>query len=333
MLKNSRRIHFAVLLPCSLLVARFMLTAQVHHVDYQYSPQKYFTALCFPEDWQKTLVSESGSLLYDFGPGPYARALTEVSIGIEDDSLVTIHQSSDPGGFMSTILSTLGTTIRQEAFALLPAYTHFSKATKKNSVERIGGLNGCANWARPPADVDPAFRNVAWGTNRPIRYRVRVKAGSRKRVAIGLCESYKPGAGTRIMELRVEGAHPVTIDPLEGKKKNEPVVSIINARDVDRDGWLKIEVHASPLSPDPNVILNAFWVFPETVQVSSDAIIRGTLTSRAEIYHTCGTEAADRAPYLRMDAIVSNFTGMEVTPIVSVRTRRVLVLDSVRGTI
>lgn len=211
------RLYYIILFCC---VHPASMLGQSHRVDFRYSPSKYFTAICFPEDWQKTLVSETGSFLYDFGPGPYARALTEISIGIKNDSLRVVRQTSETAGFVSTTLSANGITIRQRAFAIVRQGFSVSKQ-KNNSIERIGGLNGCINWARPAADVDPAFRNVAWGTNRPIRYRVKVKAGSRKRVALGFCESYKPRAGTRIIELQVEGAEPVTIDPLQDRKQNE----------------------------------------------------------------------------------------------------------------
>jgi len=46
-------------------------------VDFKFAPANYLTAICLPDDWLKTLVWERGALAYDFGPGPYARPLTE----------------------------------------------------------------------------------------------------------------------------------------------------------------------------------------------------------------------------------------------------------------
>ncbi|MGH7491662.1 MAG: hypothetical protein ACREOO_04635 [bacterium] len=85
-------------------------------------------------------------------------------------------------------------------------------------------MNGALGWAAPEGLADPAFRNVAWGVNRPIQYRVFVTPGSKKRVALGICESYKPRAGMRILDLRVEGAVPQTVDPMAAGRKNHPQV-------------------------------------------------------------------------------------------------------------
>ncbi|MBI2931189.1 MAG: hypothetical protein HYY16_06025 [Planctomycetes bacterium] len=39
-------------------------------VDFRFSPPRWNTAICLPDDWQKTIVNEQGILLYDY-PGPY----------------------------------------------------------------------------------------------------------------------------------------------------------------------------------------------------------------------------------------------------------------------
>lgn len=332
--KNGRLSYsLSIVSFCLLLVSSAI--SQTRSVDFGYSPSQYFTAICFPEDWRKTLVNEKGALLYDFGPGPYARPLTEILIGGKGKDLQVTRQTLEDARvpMVSTVMSGGGIAVRQHAFSILPTSTGVSLTIKGGSVRRIGGLNGCIDWASPSSSVDPAFRNVAWGTNRPILYRVKVEAGSRKRVAMGLCESYKSRPGSRLIELRVEGANSVTMDPLPDGKKNEPHVAIQDGQDSDRDGWLRVEAHASSRSPDPNVILNAFWVFADSVQVSSDKIIRGELSRFAEVYHACGTEMEDNAPSPRMDAIVATFEGAEYTPVVIIRTRRSLMFDVATGVV
>ncbi|MEO8166974.1 MAG: hypothetical protein ABI623_01915, partial [bacterium] len=54
--------------------------AQDRTIDYRYAPAYFHTPIGFVDDWQKTMVNERGSLLYDFGPGPYVRANTIVGV-------------------------------------------------------------------------------------------------------------------------------------------------------------------------------------------------------------------------------------------------------------
>lgn len=174
-----------------------VLFGQTRSADFRLAPEHYFTAICLPDDWQKTLVSEKGALAYNFGPGPYARPLTEISIGLKEKELRVNRQFlQDPRvPLVTTDWVSAGVTMQQHAFALIPEKLPLQTPTVINDkIQRIGGLNGCIGWAAPSGKVDPAFRNVAWGNNRPIKYRVKVTPGSKKRVAMGICESYKPRA-------------------------------------------------------------------------------------------------------------------------------------------
>ena len=106
--------------------------------------------------------------------------------------------------------------------------------------------------------------------------------------------------------------------------KNRPYVYLFQASDANGDGQLAIESHASPRSPDPNVILNAFWIFPDGFPVEEDALIRGELSPKAEVYYSCGMEWDNAAPSARVDEIHASFSGTHGTPLVTVRTRRQL---------
>ncbi|MGH7456512.1 MAG: hypothetical protein ACRENG_34510, partial [bacterium] len=276
-----------------MMLAVGSAAGQNRQVDFRFAPESYLTAICLPDDWQKTLVSEKGALAYDFGPGPYARPLTEVSVGLKGKELRVNRQYLQDPRVPIVVTESVGdgVTMQQHAFALIPEKLPLQTPTViDDKIQRIGGLNGCIGWASPSGKIDPAFKNVAWGNNRPIKYRVKVRPGSKKRVAMGICESYKPRAGTRILELHVEGATPLTIDPMESGEKNHPYVFLFDGEDANRDGQLTIEVHASPKSPDPNVFLNAFWIFPENAAVSAEEILRGEISSKAETYFDCGTE-------------------------------------------
>ena len=319
-------IRAAIWLALFLLIPSLSL-GQQGVVDFRFAPAHWQTIICMPDDWLKTMVSDQGALTYDYGPGPYARPLTEISVGMKGVSLrVSRQYLEDPRVPIVTTLSKGdGLTMRQVAFALVPEKpSTLPKDGKNDRVHRLGGLNGCVNWAIPPAGTDPAFRNVAWGNNRPIRYSVQVEPGSKKIVALGVCESYKWGPVTRLLELHVEGAAPLTVDPMKDSTKNRPYVYLFHASDVNGDGRLAVESHASPRSPDPNVILNAFWIFPDGFPVEDGALIRGELSSKAEVYYSCGMEWEQAAPTPRVDAIHATFSGKHGTPLVNVRTRRAM---------
>jgi hypothetical protein len=308
-------------------------SAQDHTVDFGFSPSRYFTAICFPNDWLKTVVTENNGLGYDFGPGPYALPLTEVMVRAEGESVgLTGHRLPDGkiplvrAGFQGG-----GIRLVQEVFAVPLGRKGILGGHSKRTTERLQGWNGTIGWARPEGQVDPAFRNAAWGVNRPILYRVPVGRGSEKVVALGICEPYKWGPGTRILDLRVEGAEPVIFDPLEKGKKNEPHVLFFKGRDANGDGQLAIEAHAALSSPDPNPFLNVFWIFPPEAAVDAQDLIAGRAAKDAELYFDCGAEEERWRNELRADALITSFEGNRATPEIIVRSARSFVFDSSSG--
>ena len=307
--------------------------AQEKSIDFRYSPAHYFTAVCFPDDWQKTVVTQSGTIGDDFGPGPYAVPLTEIGLGISNGhlSLVRQHLESARVPILVSEFSAGGVTLRQHIFAIPPPHPYLPPTIEAGRVTRIEGLNGAIAWASPGGKVDQAFRNAAWGVNCPIRYRVTVAGGARKLVALGFCEPYKWGPGTRTFDVRVEGAMPVAFDPMQSAEKNIPRVLLIHGSDSNNDGVLSIEIHSALASPDPNVFLNAFWIFPDTASWAPDQIIRGDASSSAELYYPCGPENETWGSNVRTDAILGEFSGSQASPVVTLKTSRRLSFDPTTG--
>ena len=50
-------------------------------VDHRYAPLTWQTAICFPDDAQKTLVGKEGTLLYDYS-GRDPEFSTRISVGV-----------------------------------------------------------------------------------------------------------------------------------------------------------------------------------------------------------------------------------------------------------
>jgi len=328
--RKKVRIPLAFLCAASTMLA----AAQEQHVDFHFSPQRHFAAICFPDDWQKSVVTERGGLGYDFGPGPYAVPLTEIWLGVKEGNLTLKRQYFDDPRIPIAIseFSAEGITVRQQSFAIVPSDRHYRPPViADGKVTRTGGMAGAIAWAWPKGPIDPAFRNVAWGVNRPIKYRVAVTPGSRKLVAMGVCEPYKWGPGTRVLELRIEGAQSVKVDPMISGVKNVPYVFLLHGVDLDRNGELSIEAHAAMDSPDPNAILNAFWVFPENAKVTPEQVLRGEVSAQAELYYDCGPEEEKFGKNFREDAILATFEGRVATPVINLKSSREFQFDSTTG--
>lgn len=329
----------AHILPLLLILATGTMPGQITPdtpplIPFPFSPAQHLNAICLPDDWLKTLVTEKGALAYDFGPGPYARPLTEISVGLDGVPLTVTRQFYEDPVVPIAVTVSEGASARvmTRAFAVIPhPGTPAGFRIGDDRVTRRGGLNGAMAWCTPPPYADPAFRNVAWGTNRPITYQVRVSPGAAKRIAFGLCESYKQRPGGRLIELRVEGADPLTVDPLVDGERNRPYVYLLDGSDRNNDGVLEIGAFASPRSSDPNVLLNAIWVFPAGAPVTPDSVLRGSHNSIAEVRVDCGRELESSAPAPRLDAIRATFDGADVMPVIRIRSSRDLSFDTTRG--
>ena len=325
-----------VILFLVLVLPGSLLTGQTRSVDFRYAPASWFTAICFPDDWHKSVVTSTGTLGDDFAPGPYAHPLTEITFGAKGHTLrpgiVVLESPQIP--IATAELSDETITVQQLLFAVVPSGSQVPLHSFLNGkLERREGLTGCSAWASPPDNVDPAFRGAAWGVNRPVKYQIRVAPGSKHLVVLGLCEPYKTMPGKRVLVLRVEGAGDAVADPVRDGRTNVPYTYRFDAQDVDNNGWLTIEAHAAMESPDPNVILNAIWMFRSEFALDTDALIYGRLTDKAELYWRCGTEVDAQPNLCREDALLGSFPGDTVTPTLIIRTRRPLAFDSTSGTV
>jgi hypothetical protein len=303
-------------------------------IDFRHAPPRWKTLISFPDDRQKSLVNETGALVYDFGPGPYAKPKTTVQIGLQND---TLHRTDQRlmAPKVPVVITERGngkTHLRQEAFALVLDSSRISPPPPDTfRVDRQNGRTRALGWAEPKGPADPAFRNVAWGTNRPVRYRIDVAPNSRKQIALGFCDAYRePGGIRRVMELQVEGAPTKRINPAKEGGTNVPQVVLFKAKDADGNGEVEVEIAASSKTEDPNVFVNALWMFEAGANVNKQALVRGGATERAEVYVDSGREAEQRrAP--RIDALRASLEGPQSTPVVRVRTQRSLSFNASAG--
>jgi hypothetical protein len=137
-------------------------------------------------------------------------------------------------------------------------------------------------WARPDVECDPAFRNIRAGMNGvPIVYKFTVPPGSSHDVVLGFCESHWDTPGQRPFVCAVEGAPPVTLDPLAKWGRHKPGALLFAAKDANGDGKLVVSVLPGPGAPDPNPILNVIWIFAAGTNPNLDQVILGRLNGLA----------------------------------------------------
>ncbi len=296
-------------------------------VDFRYGIPTWHQPLGIPEDWHKPMTDERGALLYDFGPGPYVQGLTVVELGAEGEPFKFARQLFVGGPRVPIMRSTLtrgGDTIEVTTFTVAP-----EKAAESNGrtpdYERLDGISGAPDWAKPAANVSPEFRNVAWGNNRPVAYRVRVTAGAAKRIMLGFCESYKNMLYQRTAQMEVEGAPTQSVDLALNAPHNQPQVFLFDAKDADGNGWIDINVFA-PQGQDPNATLATIAVYAAGSTLTRDELITGSNAEkdRAELRIACGTEVR-RLP-ARTDIVSATYTG-NAQPALFVKTGRALSLD------
>ena len=155
-----------------------------------------------------------------------------------------------------------------------------------------GGVVAMPGWGRPSRDCDQAFRNISAGMGGvPIEYEFTVHACAQRTVFLGLCESHWDWPGRRPLVLSVEGANPVSVDPVALWGKHGAGCVRFDGWDSDGNGRLEVRVLPHPDATDKNTILNGIWFFPGNCSVEAEDVIRGHVRGEAEYYVDVGGES------------------------------------------
>ncbi|WP_438479802.1 hypothetical protein [Oleiharenicola lentus] len=316
----------AARIAAACLLATGFAQAADRVVDFRYGIPTWHQPLGVPEDWHKPMANERGALLYDFGPGPYVQGLTVVEAAAEGEAFTHDHQLFLEGPrvpIMSTVLKRGSDSIHVTTLAIAPEKASPSDARTKD-YERLDGISGAIDWAKPATGVSPEFRNVAWGITRPIHYRVKVGSGAAKRIMLGFCESYKNYLYQRTAHMQVEGAPDQIVDLALNAPHNQAQLFLFDGRDADSDGWINIKVFA-PQGQDPNATLATLAVYAAGTTLTRAELLSGSLAEkdRAELRIACGTEVLRQQS--RTDLINAKYSG-NAQPELAVKSLRTLVL-------
>jgi hypothetical protein len=250
------------------------------NAGFRHSPPEWQTAICLPDDPQKTLVDRSGEMLYHYGQGGREFA---TRIGIESVA-GAVWQNQDLHSPRVPMVRTWRTADGLEILEETLAITTLRQANAPAAaplLQRIdaGGVN--PNWAKPPATLDASLRNIAVHMGGSIQFKLTCPAGAACRVALALCEGWWRETGQRVQVLQVEGAKSITVDTVADIGQNKAAAFWFDARDTNGDGTIEITVEAAPQAADKNTILNGLWVFPVAQKPDGDALLSGRLNPAA----------------------------------------------------
>jgi len=247
-------------------------------VNFTFSPPEWQTAICLPDDPNKSLVDRTGELLYHYRQGGREFG-TRIGVRVAD-STVWIRQNlySPRVPVVTTFLQSEGLEITQEAFAdteVRPAVVSENALTRTDE----GGM--LMNWANPPSGTDPSIKNIAVHMGGNIHYQMSVEKGAPRVIALVWCEGYWKEPGHRVQTLNVEGAERRTADVVAEAGPNQPVVFWFHATDVNGDGKINISVEAAPQAGDNNTAINGLWVFGAETRSENEALLSGNMDSKA----------------------------------------------------
>ena len=306
-------------------------------VDFRYAPPWWQSAICLPDDPDKTLVGKDGELLFDFGRGGVRNFGICLRPGVVSGARWIRQATASPRApIVQTWLDAAGVEVVTEAFVAIPP----AAAAVASRIERVDGQQRFAGWAKParPCAAEFTGADVSFG-GKPIELRLSVPAGAARTLVFGLCEGWHKEPGRRPLELRAEGATSRIVDPVKDFGPNQPGLYRLKASDANRDGHIEIAVASPPSAEDHNAVLNMLWVFEGdppadldilaghlAVKSRADAFFAGVVPPQrrvvvlATLRNTTATEAS-RQPALVVESIDPVGTGRAIEVGSSTRVR------------
>jgi hypothetical protein len=163
-----RTLAIALLLVSPLRAASSTASA----VGFRYSPPEWQTAICLPDDPQKSLVDRSGELLYHYNQGGREFG-TRIGVQMVGNSVWQKQDLYSPRvPIVRTQRAADGLEIIEEAFAITDLRQSDRPTT---ALRRVDGGGENRNWAKPPAGVDPSLQDNPGGPARNDLILVRVR--------------------------------------------------------------------------------------------------------------------------------------------------------------
>jgi len=310
-------------------------------VDFRHSPPWWQTSICLPDDPDKTLVGKEGQLLFDWGVRPdKARGSFVATMGEDVSSFATVLQPSVVGGvqwvrqamqssrvpIMQTWRKASGIEISECTF-IVTADQDQAKAFPRLARVDFPGFR-VHGWAKPMRPSSRAMSGAAIGGSlreAPIHFKLAVDPGATMSVVYGLCEGSCKNPGERVLVLSADGAAAQSVDPVKDFGTNRPGLYKLVARDTNHDGVIDIYVGTPDSLRGQQSVLNALWVFSETVPADED-ILAGRAEGQAFANFPAIVEPTRRAVVL-MTLENAGAVTAECQPTLNIRGVHPVIID------
>lgn len=297
-------------------------------VDFRYAMPWWQTAICLPDDPDKTLVGKEGQILFDYG---HAEGYRDFAICLQPDlaggtKWVKQETLSARTPIVQTQKTAGGVKVLEETFVVVPSKDQQAEISK---LERLDGDTRNLSWAKPARACPAAFNDIMLAGNSDLRYRLSVPAGSQMTLVFGLCEGWHKEAGKRPLVLSVEGSASQTVDPVQDFGPNQPGFYRIKAEDKNGDGFIEISVGTPKDSTDRNAILNALWAFEGDVPDDETML---TKPVKAYAFLHAGVPLPPRRVVVLMTLQNTTSASVECKPTMLIRSILPPVVLPVQGT-
>ncbi|MBN1127180.1 MAG: hypothetical protein JXA82_19410 [Sedimentisphaerales bacterium] len=137
------------------------------------------------------------------------------------------------------------------------------------------------NWGKPNISCDPRFRDILVGYGQPLQFRCHAQPGKSYRLAFGLIESWHDQPDRRPLMIRIEDKTVRKVDLISEYGQHTPVVLLVDATDINNDGWIEAGIYSPEGVEDRNTILTALWLFPMEKAPTAKQILTGGIDEQA----------------------------------------------------
>lgn len=246
-------------------------------VDFRYSLPWWQTAVCLPDDPDKTVVGKEGQLLIDYGRGGPRNFGVWIGPEIVSGARWVRQETVSPRTpIMQTWKNADGVEVLEETFVVTPRPGQTDPKPRLTRMDRVLRWRGFAKPVRPCSSAFTGMEAAMAGET--IQFQLALPSGIRSNepltVVFGLCEGVQKEPGKRPLVLRIEGGDAKTVDPVKDFGYNQPGLYKLAARDANHDGIIKISVMTAEGAEEKRPVVNAFWVFDGPLP-SDEAIIMG----------------------------------------------------------
>ena len=302
---------------------------ELYDLDFKYKPTDWQTAICLPDDWQKSLVGKNGAMLYDhYSRSPDFATKMNISLSPGKEKWISQQLESSKIPVVSTVTKYNGLELTEQAFAV----TDDADGKIKPLTETSGNIapqlqvhdsrRFVKDFAKPTKKCDPNFKNSEFGDGNPLVYKFIGAGTGDYYFAFCFCEGDVSKPGERVQKIIIENEFRETVDtvnsPFEGGArragdvtgKNIPFVKIIKAKDENGDGVIDVKLVDDENSRFKCTSISSLWVFDEKPD-ANDILLGNNTINPIDFEIAAASRPAKYSGPPRTDLIIATVKNTE----------------------